>query len=129
MPTPISQNLSRRERQIMDVIYQRDRATAAEVQEHMPEPPSYSAVRAMLKILLDKNVLKAEKDGPRYVYVPTKARKQAGKSAIKNVLETFFEGSVDQAVAALLDARDGNLTGDELDKLQGLIKPARKEGH
>ena len=129
MPTPISQNLSRRERQIMDVIYQRGRATAAEVQEHMPEPPSYSAVRAMLKILLDKNVLKAEKDGPRYVYVPTKARKQAGKSAIKNVLETFFEGSVDQAVAALLDARDGNLTGDELDKLQGLIKPARKEGH
>jgi predicted transcriptional regulator len=129
MPTPISQNLSRRERQIMDVIYQRGRATAAEVQEHMPEPPSYSAVRAMLKILLDKNVLKAEKDGPRYVYVPTKARKQAGKSAIKNVLETFFEGSVDQAVAALLDARDGNLTGDELDKLQGLIKQARKEGH
>ena len=77
---------------------------------------------------MDKNVLKAEKDGPRYVYAPTKARKQAGKSAIKNVMETFFEGSVDQAVAALLDARDGNLTGDELDKLQGLIKQARKEG-
>ena len=128
MPTPVSQNLSRRERQIMNVIYQRGRATAAEVQKHMPDPPSYSAVRAMLKILLDKKIMTAEKDGPRYVYLPTKARKQAGKSAIKIVLATFFEGSVDKAMAALLDARDGSLTDAELDNLQDLVKQARKEG-
>ncbi|MGB0579250.1 MAG: BlaI/MecI/CopY family transcriptional regulator [Limisphaerales bacterium] len=128
MSNTISQNLSRRERQIMDAVYQRDRATAAEVQEGMPEAPSYSAVRAMLKILVDKGALKIEKDGPRYVYSPTKARRQAGQSAIKNVMETFFEGSVEKAVAALLDTTAGQLSSEESKNIQRLIQEARKEG-
>jgi len=128
MSNPISQNLSRRERQIMDAVYQRGRATAAEVQEGMPNAPSNSAVRAMLKILVDKGALKIEKDGPRYVYSPTKARRQAGRSAIKNVVETFFEGSVEKAVAALLDTKDGELSPEESKNIQRLIQEARKEG-
>lgn len=128
MSIPISQNLSRRERQIMDVVYQRSRATAVDVQEGMPEAPSYSAVRAMLKILVDKGVLKTEKDGPRYVYLPTRPRRQAGRSAMKNVVETFFEGSVEKAVAALLDTQDGDLSRDQANGLQELIDKARKEG-
>src|SRR5438128_478613 len=95
--------LSRRERQIMDVIYRRGRATAAEVLEELPDPPSYSAVRALLRLLEEKGHVKHEQDGPRYVFTPTVTRERARRSALKHVVRTFFDGSATDAVAALLD--------------------------
>lgn len=120
--------LSRRERQIMDAVYARGRATAAEVREAIPDAPSYSAVRALLRVLVDKGRLKHESDGPRYVYRPTVARARACKSALKQLLNTFFDGSTEQAVAALLDLSSSKLTDVELDRLSNLIDQARKEG-
>ena len=122
------QHLSRRERQIMDIIYQRGQATAAEVQEDMPDPPSYSAVRAMLRLLEEKGYLKHEQDGPRYLFKPTLAREKARKSALKQMLETFFDGSTEQAVAALLNLSKPKLSQDELDRLSLMIETAKKEG-
>lgn len=122
------QHLSRRERQIMDVIYSRGQATAAEVQENMPDPPSYSAVRAMLRLLEEKGYLKHEQDGPRYLFKPTLAREKARKSALKQMLETFFDGSTEQAVAALLNLSKPKLSQDELDRLSEMIETAKKEG-
>ena len=119
-------HLSRRERQIMDVIYGSGRATAAEVQERMHDAPSYSAVRALLAILVEKGMLKIEEDGPRYVYLPTRPREQAGRSAIQHVMRTFFDGSVEKAVAALLAPRDGRLSKEEIGRLEALIERARK---
>ncbi len=112
----------------MDSIYQRGRASAADVQSDIPEPPSNSAVRAMLAILVEKGILKTEKDGPRYVYLPTRTRAVAGKSAMKNVVETFFDGSVGKAVTALLDSHSRELSPDDLNNLQRVIQQARKEG-
>ena len=120
--------LSRRERQIMDFLYQRGRATAAEVQENLPDPPSYSAVRAMLRVLEDKGHARHEQDGPRYVYVPRVARDRAKRVALRHVVRTFFDGSKEQLVAALLDDKSTQLSKDELDRLAGLIERARKEG-
>jgi BlaI family penicillinase repressor len=119
---------SRRERQIMDILYQRSQATAAEVMEGLPDPPSYSAVRAMLRLLEDKGYVRHEMDGPRYVYRPTVSREKAGHSAMKQLLQTFFDGSTEGAVAALLDITKSRLSGDELDRLSLLIDEARKEG-
>ena len=118
--------LSRRERQIMDVIYQLGKATVADVLERIPDPPSYSAVRAMLGILEDKGVLKHEQDGARYVYLPTVAREKARKSALKNLVNTFFDGSSREAIAALLD--ETKLSKNELEQLSELIDKAKKEG-
>ena len=95
-------HLSRRERQIMDALHQRRRATAAEVQAALPEAPSYSAVRALLRILEDKGHIKHRRDGPRYVYLPRVKRETARRSALKRLVSTFFQGSVTQAMAALL---------------------------
>ena len=121
--------LSRRERQIMDAIYQRGRASAAEVLDGLPDPPSYSAVRALLKILETKGHLRHKKDGPRYVYVPTRPRNDAARAALKGVLKTFFEGSPEKAVAALLDAADTGLSPETVKNLTRMIEQARKEGH
>jgi BlaI family transcriptional regulator, penicillinase repressor len=121
-------HLSRRERQIMDVLYQLGEATAAEVMERLPDPPSYSAVRAMLRLLEEKGHLQHEQDGPRYVYKPTLAHDKAQRSALKHLVETFFEGSAEQAVAALLDLSKTKLSDDELDRLSQLIEQAKKEG-
>ena len=121
-------NLSRRERQIMDVIYRQGRATAAEVMENMPDPPSYSAVRAMLRLLEEKGYVRHEQDGPRYVYTSTLSRERARQSAMKQMLQTFFDDSTEQAVAALIDMSRAKMTGDELDRLSRLIEKARKEG-
>ena len=121
-------HLSRRERQIMDVLYQLGEATAAEVMERLPDPPSYSAVRAMLRLLEEKGHLQHEQDGPRYVYKPTLAHDKAQRSALKHLVETFFEGSAEQAVAALLDLSKTKLSDDELDRLSHLIEQAKKEG-
>jgi len=124
---PEAAQLSRRGRQIMDVIYRRGRATAAEVLDELPEPPSYSAVRAMLRLLEEKGHVHHEQDGPRYVFLPTVNRDRARKSALKHVVRTFFDGSATDAVAALLDA-DATLSSTDLDRLSTIIENARKEG-
>ena len=119
--------LSRRERQIMEVIYANGRATAAEVREHLPDPPSYSAVRAMLRILEGKGHLVHESEGPRYVFLPTTPREQARETALRGIVRTFFGGSPENAVAALLDL-DDELDPEALERLADLIEDARREG-
>lgn len=128
MNTTNHQDLSRRERQILDILYQRGQATAAEVQTALPEPPSYSAVRALLRILEDKGHVRHQQDGPRYVYLPTVARDNAKRSALRHVLRTFFDGSAEQAISALLDESSMKLSPAELDRLARLIDDARKSG-
>ncbi len=120
-------NLSRRERQIMDVLFQRSRATAAEVQEALPEPPSYSAVRALLRILEEKGHIRHEADGPRYVYLPRHDRDKARQSAMRHVVQTFFNGSTGDAIAALLGSDGGRLSAEEIDRLAIMMDQARKE--
>ena len=120
-------DLSRRERQIMEIVYARGEATAAQVLESLPDPPSYSAVRALLAILEQKGQLKHRAEQGRYVYAPTRRRAKAGRSALVRVLETFYEGSLEKAVAALLQA-DSRLTAEELKRLSELIEQARQEG-
>src|SRR5215207_260750 len=124
MPEPAQ--LSRRERQIMDVIYRRGRATAAEVLEALPDPPSYSAVRALLRILEEKGHAVHQAQGTRYVYAPSVPRESARSSALSRIVTTFFDGSAAQAAAALVDS--GSLSDDELKRLSALIERARKEG-
>jgi predicted transcriptional regulator len=128
MNTPTHHELSRRERQIMDILYAQERATAAEVQTALPDPPSYSAVRAMLRILEDKGHVRHQQDGPRYVYVPTVARNSAQKSALRHMVQTFFEGSAEQAISALLDDQSTRLSEAELDRLARMIQQARRTG-
>ena len=112
----------------MDILYTQGRATAAEVQAALPDPPSYSAVRAMLRILEDKGHVRHEQDGPRYVYLPTVGRDRAKKTALRHVLQTFFNGSAEQAMSALLDESDTRLSDRELDRLARLIDRARRTG-
>ena len=121
-------HLSRRERQIMDIIYERGQASAAEVRANLPEPPSYSAVRALLRVLKEKGHLKHKRDGARYIFLPTRPRHHAARSALKRILQTFFDGSAAKAVAALLDVADSRLSPAELDRLAQLIEEAKKEG-
>ncbi len=128
MPRPPHNDLSRRERQIVDILYTQGRATAADVQNALPEPPSYSAVRAMLRILEEKGHVKHEQDGPRYVYVPTVGRDNAQRSALHHMLKTFFDGSAEQAISALLDESSTRLSDAELDRLARLIDQARNTG-
>ena len=120
--------LSRRERQIMEVIYSRGRATAAEVRADLPEAPSYSAVRAMLRILEEKGHLVHEAEGPRYVFMPTVPREKARETALKRLVQTFFGGSPENAVAALLELDEDRLDPDALDRLSEIITEAKKEG-
>jgi predicted transcriptional regulator len=129
MAKPVHDRLARRERQIMDVVYRLGRATAAEVLESLPDPPSYSAVRALLRVLEEKGHLRHQQDGPRYVYLPTVTRDKARRSAVHQLVQTFFEGSTAQAVAALLGAPDAKLSDEDLDRLSRLIDEAREEGH
>src|SRR5688572_4691310 len=129
MATQTDRHLSRRERQIMDILHARREATAAEVLAALPAPPSYSAVRAFLRILEQKGHAKHRREGARYVYVPRVSRAIASRSALKRVVSTFFQGSVGQAAAALLETADTELSDAELDKLKQLISNARKEGH
>ena len=121
-------SLTRRERQIMDVLYRRGQATASEVLDGIPDPPGYSAVRAMLRLLEEKGVVEHEEDGPRYVYRPVVGRDKALRSELKRVLRTFFDNSAEQAVAALLDLQGKDLSKAELDRLAQLIDDARQEG-
>jgi BlaI family transcriptional regulator, penicillinase repressor len=128
MPKHPHVNLSRRERQIMDAVYRLGQATAADVLENMPDPPGYSAVRAMLRLLEEKGYLRHDQDGPRYVYLPTLSRDKARESALKQLVQTFFDNSTEQTVAALLDMSKSKMSGEELERLSKLIEKARKEG-
>ena len=118
------EQLSRRERQIMDIVYRRGRATAAEVRQEMPDPPGYSAVRAMLRVLEEKGHVRHEEEALRYVFVPTASLARATRSALTHLVNTFFEGSAERAVAALLD---GKLSRKELDRLSSLIESAKRK--
>jgi BlaI family penicillinase repressor len=120
--------LSRRERQIMDILFQRGKASAAEVREAMADAPSYSAVRAMLRILEEKGHLKHHEEGLKYVYAPTVGRDKAKRSAVKHLLDTFFNGSPEQIMAALLDVSSTRLTREELDRMSAMIEKAKNEG-
>jgi len=119
--------LSRRERQIMEILYQHGKASASEVRALMESAPGYSAVRAMLRVLEEKGHVKHEAAGLKYVYVPTVGREKAKRSAVKHVLETFFNGSPEQIVAALLDVSATRLTPGELDRMAEMIEKAKKE--
>jgi len=121
-------HLSRRERQIMDALHHHERATAAEIQAALPDPPSYSTVRALLRILEAKGHIKHRREGAHYVYLPRASRETAQRSALRRVVSTFFQGSVAQAVAALLETADARLSDSELDNLRQMITQARKEG-
>ncbi|MEO8575262.1 MAG: BlaI/MecI/CopY family transcriptional regulator [Gemmatimonadales bacterium] len=125
---PDNVTLSRRERQIMDILYRLGSATAAEVQQNLAEAPSYSAVRALLRILEEKGHLKHAYDGPRYVYAPVVSRPVAQKSALKQIVKTFFDGSTSNAVAALLDMSGSDLSESELNRLAKIVEQARREG-
>jgi predicted transcriptional regulator len=124
----IDRGQSRRERQIMGVVYRRGQATVAEVLAELPDPPSYSAVRAMLRVLEEKGHLRHEEQGPRYVFLPTVPREQARRSALQQLVQTFFDDSAEQVVAALLHESDRALSDVELARLAKLIDRARKEG-
>ena len=129
MTQTLAQNqLSRRERQIMDVVYRLGKASVTDVLERLPDPPSYSAVRALMRILEEKGHLSHEQDGPRYVYLPTVPRDAAQATALTHLVRTFFGGSAEAAVAALLELPENGLSGGELDRLSRLIEEARTQG-
>ena len=120
--------LSRRERQIIDILYRRSRATAAEVMADLPGDSTSSTVRTQLRVLEEKGHVRHEQDGPRYVYIPAVPRGTVRRSALKHVIETFFDGSVEQTVAALLGGEGSRLTDEQLERIEQLIRKARKEG-
>jgi len=120
--------LSRRDRQIMDILFRRGRATAAEDKEDLAGAPSTSTVRTQLRVLEEKGHVRHEEEGLRYVYVPVVARHTARKSAMRHLIDTFFDGSAEKAVAALLGGESARLSSEELDRIAGLIEKARKDG-
>lgn len=121
-------NLSRRERQIMDIIYELGEASVAQVLEKLPNPPSYSAARALLRILEEKDHLSHRQDGPRYMFVPTVPHSKAGENALKHLLQTFFENSTEKAVVALLNLSEDQLSAKDYHRILELIEQAQKEG-
>lgn len=121
-------DLSRRERQIIDALFRLGRASAAEVRAELPDAPSYSAVRALLRILEDKGHVRHDQEGPRYVYMPTVARDSAKRSALRHLVQTFFEGSTPQAMSALLDSSSSKLSEADLERLEHMLEQARKRG-
>ena len=120
--------LTRRERQIMDILYRRGRATASEVMDDLPGAPHYSTVRTQLRVLEDKGHVTHEEQGPRYVYLPATPRRAARKSALRHLVETFFDGSAEQVVAAVLGGEGAKLSEQELDRIAELVERAKKEG-
>lgn len=121
-------SLARRERQIMDVLYRRGRATAAEVMGELPGEPNYSTVRTQLRVLEDKGHVRHNEEGGRYVYAPAVPRHAARKSALKHLVETFFDGSAEQVVAAVLGGEASRLSDEDLERISGMIEKARKDG-
>ena len=120
--------LTRRERQIMDILYRRGRATASEVLEELPGSPHYSTVRTQLRVLEEKGHVTHEEDGVRYVYMPALPRRAARKSALRHLVDTFFDGSAEQVVAAVLGGEGAKLSDEELDRIAELVDKAKKEG-
>ena len=120
--------LSRRERQIMDILFQRSKASAADVREAMPDAPSYSSVRGLLRVLENKGHVRHVEEGLRYLYVPTMAREKAKRSAVRHLMSTFFDDSPEQIVAALLDVSSTRLSTQELDRMAEMIQNAKREG-
>lgn len=128
MPTKPLDQLGRRERQIMEIVFTRGRATAADVLADLPDPPTYTAVRGMLRHLEAKGLLRHEQEGPRYVYRPTADPARVGRSAVKHLVRTFFDGSAGSAVAAMVGMYEDRLTDEELDALERVIERAREKG-
>ena len=128
MARPLHTTLTRRERQIMDALFRRGRATAAEVMGDLPGEPSYSTVRTQLRVLEEKGHVRHDDDGVRYVYMPVLRREAARKSALRHLVETFFDGSAEKTVAALLGGEGARLTEDELDRIADLVAKSRKDG-
>ncbi len=130
MPRMIGRGLSRREREVLDALHRLGKATAAEVMAAMPDPPSYSAVRSVLRILEEKDHVQHEEEGKRYLYVAVEPRQKAARNALDQVMRTFFGGSLESAVRTFLDEQDSDLSEDELDRLSKLIAEAKraKEG-
>jgi predicted transcriptional regulator len=126
MPKSSPPRLSKREREIMDVVYRLERATAADVHAELPNAPTYTTVRGLLRILEEKGHLRHEEDGPRYVYFPSTSREDAGSSLLSHVVRTFFDGSPSKAMAALLGTRSGGSEA-ELARLEQLIEQHRRE--
>ena len=127
-PAPHHVTLSRRERQIMDILYRRGRATAGEVMAELTGDPSYSTVRTQLRVLEDKGHVHHEEHGLRYVYLPAVPRHAARKSALRHLVDTFFDGSSEQAVAALLGGEATRLSDDDLKRIADLVNKTRKDG-
>lgn len=121
-------HLTRRERQILDIIFAMGEASAAQVREKLPDPPGDASVRKLLSLLEEKGHLKHRQVGPRYVYSPTTSPGRARKSALRHVMDTFFSGEPDQVMVALLDMESGNLTDEQVSRIQKAIEEARKEG-
>jgi predicted transcriptional regulator len=119
-------HLSRRERQIMDILFREGEVAAQEVKDNLPDPPSYSAVRALLRILVDKGHVTFRREGNRYIYRPTQPREQAKRSAVSHLIRTFFDGSVENAMAALIGMNADDLDEGELDRLEQLIEHTRR---
>ena len=122
-----SELFSRRERQIMDAIFARGEATAADVHAAVPDAPSYTAIRTLLRILVDKGQLKIRQAGPRYIYAPTEPRAKAARSALRRLVDTFFGGSIADAAAAFVEGSDSRLSDEEIAQLEKVIKQARKK--
>jgi predicted transcriptional regulator len=127
-PDSQSAKFSRREREIMDALYKLGRASAAQILEQIPDPPSNTAIRTLLSILEKKGHVRHVSDGTRYIYEPLVARDQMGRRAIDSLLKTFFDNSVERAVTALLTRKDADISRDDLDRLSALIEKAKREG-
>ena len=128
MAKPSSPRLTRREREIMDILYRRERATALEIQRELPDPPSNSAVRALLRLLEERGHVRHVQEGARYVYLPAVSRKSARRSALMHVVKTFFDGSVEQAMATLVESSHRDLSPSELERISELVERAKQEG-
>lgn len=128
MRQPLHAALSRRERQIMDILYRRGRGTAAEVKDELPGTPSYSTVRTQLRVLESKGHVRHEEEALRYVYVPAVPRRAASRSALRHLVDTFFDGSTERTVAALLGPGGASVSAEELERIADLVDRARKEG-
>ena len=125
---PETPALSRRERQVMDILHKRGEATVAEIMGELPDPPTYSAVRSVLRILGEKQLIRFKEDGPRYVYLPVIPSDRARRSILKDVVKRLFNNSTENAVAALLESSSASLSDDELERLERLISSARRQG-
>jgi BlaI family penicillinase repressor len=125
---PETPALSRRERQVMDILYKRGEATVAEIMGDLPDPPTYSAVRSVLRILGEKRLIRFKEDGPRYVYFPAQSTEVAREDVLAHVVETYFAGSPEQAVTALLRMSDVAVADSEIERLRSAIRRARQSG-